>query len=331
MNHLAALTLALFLLTPPAVAQHALTLAPGHTLRLHAATPDRPTAVAYTLDLAAGDWLAVTAPAAIVDGSATEPPIVLTGPAGQQTRDFGRLVTRIDAAGPWRLALSAMHSIEIARYPAGHPLVDPGIAPAAIRLTPGTFPAPRFAVEPYDPTYLDAPPPSGTPARLTITLGDDVTIHLYRRAALAQSGLWAHDPTSLVARLLEGTRPLEPGLHLPTYPIGNGYVAYTARPERLHGACLTWLRYIARHTQEEAYPFDPLTYTALGLSPDGIWFAVATATATHAPLPAHSATGGEGRSPEYEAALTRRIAEDPAGLTPGLAALDAVTTSLCPG
>ncbi|MBN8511248.1 MAG: hypothetical protein J0L57_21885, partial [Burkholderiales bacterium] len=213
------------------------------------------------------------------------------GPDGQQRRDFGRLVTRIDTAGLWRLAFTGMHAVSIARYPAGHPVVDPGIAPEAIRLDPGSFPAPRFTVEPFDPHYRDVPPPSGTPARMTIMLGDGFTLHLYRRAALAQTELWPHDPSGLVARLLDGDRPLEAGLHLPYYPIGNDFMAYTARPERLRGACFTWLRYIAHFTQEEVFPFDTLTYTALGLSPDGQWVAVATAHAKHAAVegqPVHS-------------------------------------------
>lgn len=319
------------LATPPAAAQTALTLAPGHTLRLHPATRENPTAAAYTLDLAAGDWLAVTAPAASIDDRAEEPLILLTGPAGQQTSQRGKLVARIDAGGSWRLVLTGAHALTIARYPAGHPLVDPGIAPSAIRLAPGLFPAPSFETEPYDPEYLDHPPPNGGPARLVITLGDSLTIHLYRRAALAQTALWPHDPTRLVARLLAGDRPLEAGLHLPYYPMGSGWMAYTARPERLHGACFAWLRYLAHFTQEEVHPFGGLTYTALGLTPDGIWFAVASGWTKHAPVEGQPADYREGRSPAYEAALTRRLAEDPAALTPRLDQLDAVTASLCPG
>ena len=313
-----------------ALAQERLSLAPGHSLRLHPATPEAPTALRYSLDLAEGDWLAVTAPAAIVNGAGTEPPIRLLGPAGQQVREFGRLVQRIPAPGTWVLELRDAHAVAISRYPAGHPVVEPGVAPAQVRLEPGGQGPVSMAPEPMEPRYDDAPPPSGWPARLVIRVGTGMEIHLYRRAALRQMELWPHDPTRNLATLLDGAAPIEAGLYLPMFPVGNNFLAFAAGAARVRGACFTWLRYVGRFAQEEAWPFPDLTYAALGLSRDGQWFAVATADLLPAPVPGQPAELREGRSAEYEAALARAIAGSPGALAPGLAALDAVVASLAP-
>ena len=329
----AALAAALAVALPghaPAQPQEHLSIAPGHTLRLHPATPEQPASLRYRLDLAEGDWLAVTAPAAIVDGAGTEPPIRLLGPAGQEAREYGRLVQRIAAPGSWTLELRNAHAVAISRYPAGHPVVEVGLAPAAVRLEPGALGPVAMAPEPMEPRYDDVPPPSGWPARLTIQIGERMTIHLYRRAALRQMELWPHDPTRNLAAQLAGEWPIEAGLHLPVFPIENNFMAFAAQAERVRGPCFTWLRYVARFDQEQAYPFETLTYVALGLSRDGQWFAVAMADAVPAPMPGQPAQPREGRSPEYEAALAEAIAGNPAALSPPLAALDAVARSLAP-
>jgi hypothetical protein len=327
---LAALLAAALALPGPVLAQELLAIGPGQSLRLHPATPERPATARYSLELAAGDWLAVTAPAAIVQGAAAEPPIRLRGPDGQETTEFGRLVQRIGAAGPWMLEVQAFHTLSVSRYPAGHPVVEVGLDPAALRLAPGMLGKVAMAAEPMDPRYDDAPPPSGWPARLAIRIGQGMEIHLYRRAALRQMALWPHDPTRNLAALLAGDEPVETGLHLPVFPIGNNFMAFAAQAERVQGACFTWLRYIARFDQEQAYPFETLTYVALGLSRDGQWFAVAMADTVPAALPGQPAQPREGRSPEYEAALAQAIAGNPAALAPPLAALDAVARSLAP-
>ena len=318
------------LVASPVAAQEALSIAPGHTLRFHAAPrAESPVSRAYSLDLAAGDWLAVSAPAAIIAGAATEPPIRIDGPAATTASDHGRLVFRAPADGVYRLSLRDFHALSVSRYPAGHPLVDPGLAPADIRLNAAPLRAtPRFAVEPLDLRHDDAPPPSGWPARLTITIGDAMTIHLYRRDALRQMELWPADPTPVLAGLLRGQDPIEARPDLPLFPAGNVSVAFAAQAERRRGPCIDWLRHVARWTQEAAWPFESLTYVALGLSRDGRYFATATAEAVPVPLPGQPAAPREGVSPAYEAALRRRIATDPAALTPRLAVLDAVLESL---
>ena len=314
-----------------AEAQERLAIGPGQTLRLHAApAAERPVAARYTLELAAGDWLAVTAPAAIVNGSATEPPIRLVGPAGQEAKEAGRLVHRVAAAGTWTLELRDFHTLAVSRYPAGHPMVEVGVDPSAVRVEPAGLGKVAMAAEPMDPRYDDAPPPSGWPARLAIRIGQGVEIHLYRRVALRQMELWPHDPTRNLAGLLAGEWQVETGLHLPVFPIGNNFMAFAAQAERVRGACFTWLRYVAHFAQEEAYPFEQLTYTALGLSRDGQWFAVATADVVPAAVKGQPTEAHDGRSPEYEAALRRAIAENPFALSPRMAALDAVIASLAP-
>lgn len=321
---------ALLLLTVfPALAQERLAVGPGQTLRLHASPgPERPVSAVYALEFAAGDWIAVTAPAALISGSSTEPGITLTGPEGPPVADFGRLVHRVASAGAHRLAVRNFHALAVARYPAGHPVVEPGILPSAVRVAAGGLGAVSMAIEPMEPRYDDVPPPSGTPARLAVQVGDGMTIHLYRRDALRQMALWAENPAGRVAALLAGTGPIEAGLDLPAYPAGNHSVSYVTRPERVRGVCFNFLRYIARWTQEEVYPFDSLTYVALGLSRDGRWFAVVTGTTTPAAVPGQPAAARDGRSASYEAALTRRIAGDAKALSPGIAALDAVAASL---
>lgn len=318
------------LLAGPVAAQEALPLAPGHTLRFHAApVAERPVSRSYAIPLAAGDWLAVTAPAALIQGSATEPPIALQGPGGEAVRDFGRLVFQAPAAGTYRLALRDFHALAVSRYPAGHPLVDPGLKPGDIRLDATPLRAtPRFATEPLDLRYDDAPPPSGWPARLAITLGDAMTFHLYRREALRQMELWTADPTPVLAALLRGREPIEARPDLPLFPVGNFSVAFAAQAERRRGPCIDWLRYVARWTQEAAWPFESLTYVALGLSRDGRIFATATAELVPTPLRDQPGAPRDGHSPDYEATLRRQIATDPAALTPRMAALDAVLVSL---
>lgn len=311
-------------------AQERLVLGPGQSLRFHPATPQQPVSARYSLDLAAGEWLAVTAPASLVQGAATEPAIRLLGPAGQEAREFGRLVHRIPATGTWTLELRDVHTLSVSRYPAGHPVVEVGVDPAAVKLEPGGLGKIAMAPEPMEPRYDDAPPPSGWPARLAIRIGDGITIHLYRRIALRQMELWPHDPTRNLALLLAGDAPIETGLHLPVFPIGNDFMAFAARAERLRGACFTWLRYIAHFAQEEAYPFEMLSYTALGLSRDGQWFAVASAEVAPPKLPGQPTAPRDGRSPSYEALLDRAIRTDPASLTPRLAVLDTVMASLAP-
>ncbi|MCX7378916.1 MAG: hypothetical protein NTY94_19470 [Alphaproteobacteria bacterium] len=314
-----------------AQAQERLPIAPGHTLRLHPAPgPEQPVSARYAVELAAGDWLAVTAPAAIIKGAATEPPLRLTGPGGQEAREFGRLVHRADAAGTRVLEARDFHTLSVARYPAGHPVVEPGVAPEAVRLQPGPLGRVAMAAEPMEPRYDDAPPPSGWPARLAIRVGERMVIHLYRRAALRQMELWPHDPTRNIASLLAGTAPIEAGLYLPIFPVGNDFLAFAAQAERVQGACFTWLRYVGHWAQEEAYPFEQLTYAALGLSQDGQWFAVATAELVPAAVKGQPTEAQDGRSPDYEAALRRAIAENPFALSPRLGTLDAVIASLAP-
>lgn len=312
-------------------AQERLAIAPGHTLRLHPAPgPEQPISARYAVELSQGDWLAVTAPAAIIQGAGTEPPLRLTGPGGQEVREFGRLVHRADAAGTWVLEARDFHTLSVARYPAGHPVVEPGVAPEAVRLQPGTMGRVAMAAEPMEPRYDDAPPPSGWPARLAIRVGERMVIHLYRRAALRQMELWPHDPTRNIAALLAGTAPIEAGLYLPIFPVGNDFLAFAAQAERVPGACFTWLRYVGHWAQEEAYPFEQLTYAALGLSQDGQWFAVATAELVPTAMKGQPAEARDGRSPEYETALRRAIAENPFALSPRLGTLDAVIASLAP-
>ena len=318
------------LLAAPAMAQETLPIAPGHTLRLHAApVAERPVSRSYAVALAAGDWLAVTAPAALIQGASTEPAVTLDGPGGAAARDVGRLVFQAPAAGTYRLALRDFHALAVSRYPAGHPLVDPGLSPEDIRIdaTPLRA-APRFATEPLDLRYDDVPPPSGWPARLAITLGDAMTLHLYRREALRQMELWPADPTPVVTALLRGREPIEARPDLPLFPNGNFSVAFAAQAERRRGPCIDWLRYVAHWTQDSAWPFENLTYVALGLSRDGRYFATGTARVVPAALAGQPGAPRDGRSPAYEAALRRRIATDPAALTPRLAALDAVLESL---
>ena len=312
-----------------AAAQERLVVGPGHTLRLHAAPgPDKPVSASYALDLAPGDWIVVVAPAAQVGGASTEPAITLSGPNGAASAEHGRLVHRAASAGTYRLAVRQFHALSVTRYPAGHPVVEPGITPGEIKLAAGTLGAVSMAIEPMEPSYPDVPPPSGTPARVAVQIGDAITIHLYRRDALRQMALWADDPAPRVAVLLAGNGPIEAGLDLPAYPVGNFSVTYVTRPERVRGVCFSFLRYIARWTQEEVYPFDTLTYVALGLSRDGRWFAVVTAATTPAAVPGQPTGLRDGRSASYEAALTRRIAGEAKALSPGIAALDAVAASL---
>ena len=312
-------------------AQERLAIAPGHTLRLHPALgPDQPVSARYVVELAQGDWLAVTAPASIIQGAGTEPPLRLTGPGGQEAREFGRLVHRADAAGAWVLDVREFHTLSVARYPAGHPVAEPGVAPDAVQLQPGPIGRVAMQAEPMEPRYDDVPPPSGWPARLEIRVGERMVIHLYRRAALRQMELWPHDPTRNIAALLAGTAPIEAGLYLPMFPVGNDFLAFAAQAERVQGACFTWLRYVGHWAQEEAYPFEQLTYAALGLSRDGQWFAVATAELVPAALKGQPAEIREGRSPDYEAALRRAIAENPFAVSPRLGTLDAVIASLAP-
>ena len=104
--------------------------------------------------------------------------------------------------------------------------------------------------------------------------------------------------------------------------------AFAAQAERRRGPCIDWLRYVARWTQETAWPFETLTYVALGLSRDGQYFATATADVTPTPMRGQPTEARDGHSPAYEAALRGQIATDPAALTPRLAALDAVLESL---
>lgn len=328
-----AAALALLLASAPAgqpLAQERLAIAPGHSLRVHPATPEQPVSARYSLDLSAGDWLAVTAPASLVQGAGTEPPIRLLGPAGQEVREFGRLVHRIAATGTWTLELRDFHTLSVSRYPAGHPVAEVGLDPGAVRLEAAGLGRVAMAAEPMEPRYDDVPPPSGWPARLAIRIGEGMTIHLYRRVALRQMELWPHDPSRNLGLLLAGDGPVETGLHLPVFPIGNDFMAFAARAERVRGACFTWLRYVAHFAQEEAYPFQVLSYTALGLSRDGQWFAVAMADTAPARLPGQPVEPREGRSPSYEALLDRAIRENPAALSPQLHTLDAVLASLAP-
>jgi len=199
-----------------------------------------------------------------------------------------------------------------------------------VRLEPGRLGRVAMQAEPMEPRYDDVPPPSGWPARLAIRVGERMTIHLYRRAALRQMELWPHDPTRNLATLLDGQAPIEANVGLPMFPIGEYYMAHAARAERVRGACFAWLRYLARWTQEEVYPFDAMTYVALGLSRDGAWFAVATADVVPAPVPGQPRAAQEEPPPGYLQALDRAIAGNPAALSPTLAALDAVVASLSP-
>ncbi|WP_203074841.1 hypothetical protein [Falsiroseomonas ponticola] len=314
----------------PARGQEVLGLAPGHTLRLHAAArAEAPVSRAYAVSLAAGDWLAVTAPAAQVMGAATEPAIEVLGPGGAAAQDYGRVVVRAAVAGTWRVVVRDFHALSLSRYPAGHPVVDPGIAPAAVRVDGrGLGAVPAIAVEPLVPRYDDAPPPSGWPARLAVKLGEDFAIHLYRRDAMRQMELWPPDPVPVVAALLRGTAPVEARTDLPLFPIGNFAVAFAAQAERRLGPCMDWVRYLAFHTQESVWPFERLAYVALGLSRDGRVFATALGETRPIPAPGEPAEAREGTNPAYEAALRRRIATDPAALDPPLATLDAVLASL---
>lgn len=326
-----ALTLAAALLALPAAGQERLHLAPGHTLRFHAAPgPEQPVSRRYLLELDQGEWLAVTSPAAIAHGAGTEPALRLTGPQGQASQDHGRLVHQADSGGTWMLDVTEFHALAISRYPPGHPVVDPAVAPAEVRLEAAELGLVTIQPEPMNPRYDDVPPPSGWPARLAISLGERMTIHLYRRAALRQMELWPHDPTRNLAALLAADGPIEPGLYLPMFPLGEGFLTFTARPERVRGTCFSFLRYLGHWTQEETYPFATITYAALGLSRDGEWFAVATAELVPAPVPGQPAGLREGRSAEYEAALAQAMSVDLPAVSPPLAQLDAAIGSLAP-
>jgi hypothetical protein len=324
------LPLLLALLALPAAAQERLALGPGHTLRLHpSALVERPVDAAYAIDLAAGDWLLVTAPAAQVNGASTEPRLALAAPDGTVAEDAGRLVHRAAAAGTYRLSMRQGHAIALSRYPQGHPVIDPGLRVEDVRYEArGLGGAPRGAIQPPEPRYDDVPPPSGTPARVNIELGDTITLRLYRREALRQMDLWQPDPTQHVLAFLEGTGAIEPGPYLPVFPAGEGMLAYTARAERLRGACFRTLRYLAFWTQEDAWPFDRLHYFALGISQDGRYLLTLRAETQLARAPGEPAQAREGRNPHYEAALTRRLQGDPAALTPRLSALDALVNSV---
>lgn len=325
-----ALIAILLLVALPARGQEALSLAPGHTLRFHPApSAEQPVSRHYTVSLAAGDWLAITAPAAQVNGAATEPAIEVTGPGGASARDYGRVVLRAAAAGPYAISVRDFHALSLSRYPAGHPVVDPGLAAADVRVEGRALGATvTVASEPMDPRYDDVPPPSGWPARLAVRVGDGFTIHLYRRDALRQMELWPADPVPVVAALLRGTAPIEARTDLPLFPAGNFSVAFAAQAERRRGPCMDWLRYLARHTQEDAWPFRGLAYVALGLSRDGRFFATASGETAPVPAKGEPAEEREGRNADYEAALRARIATDPAALEPRLSALDAVLESL---
>ncbi len=327
---------ALLLLAGPlvgrsAAAQEALSIAPGHTLRFHASPlAEKPVTRDYSLSLTAGDWLVVNAPAAIIAGASTEPPIRLTGPAGAPVDESGRLVRRIETTGSYRLALKDFHVVAITRYPARHPVVETGLTAAQIRLSPGALGAVTTREEPMEPRYDDVPPPSGMPARFAIDIGGAMTVRIYRREALRQMDLWAEDPAAQVAGWIAGDGPIAVSRDLPLFPVENASVAYTARSERLRGVCFTFLRYLARWTQEAAWPFDNLAYVAIGSSRDGRWFATAIAVPSLTPLPGQPATQQDGTNPRYEAALTRQLATDPRALEPSLAALDAVAASIAP-
>lgn len=322
--------LAMLLLTAlPARGQEALSLSPGHTLRLHASPrAEAPVSRTYRLALAAGDWLAVTAPAAQLAGAATEPAIEVSGPGGT-LRDHGRLVLRIGQAGSYQVAVRDFHALALSRYPAGHPMVDPGLSPGDVRVDGRPLRAtPSMAVEPMDLRHDDAPPPSGWPARLAVTVGDAFTLHLYRRDAMRQMELWPADPVPVVAALLRGAAPIEARTDLPLFPVGNFSVAFAAQAERRRGPCMDWLRYVAFHTQESVWPFDRLAYVALGLSRDGRYLATAMAETRPAPARGDPTEARDGTNPAYEEALRARIAADPAALNPRLSALDAVLESL---
>ncbi len=321
----------LLLLTAlPARGQEVLSLAPGHTLRLHAsARAEAYLSRAYAVTLAAGDWLAVTAPAAQVMGAATEPAIEVSGPGGAAARDYGRVVMRTAQAGSYRVVVRDFHTLSLSRYPAGHPVVDPGLSPAEVRMDGRPLRAvPAATTEPLDLRYDDAPPPSGWPARVAVTVGEGFTLHLYQRDAMRQMDLWSADPTPAVAALLRGTGPIEARTDLPLFPAGNFSVAFAAQAERRRGPCLDWVRYLAFHTQERVWPFDRLAYVALGLSRDGRFFATVTAETQPTPAKGEPTEPREGTSPAYEAALRQRIATDPAALNPRLSALDAVLQSI---
>jgi hypothetical protein len=221
------------------------------------------------------------------------------------------------------------HALSLSRYPAGHPVVDPGIAPGDVRVDGRPLRAvPAVTAEPMDPRYDDVPPPSGWPARLVVTVGEGMTFHLYRRDGLRQMALWPADPAPVLAALLRGQAPIEARTDLPLFPLGNFSVTFAAQAERRRGPCLDWLRYLARHAQEDAWPFDRLAYVALGLSRDGRFLVTASAEVELMPAPGEPREVREGRSETYEAALRRRIASDPAALAPRLAAMDAVLESL---
>lgn len=320
----------LLVIALPARGEEALGLAPGHTLRFHAAPrAEAPVSGSYRLTLAAGDWLAVTAPAAQVNGAATEPPIEVSGPGGTTARDFGRLVMRAAQAGPYLVAVRDFHALSLSRYPVGHPVVDPGLAPGDVRVDGRPLRAtPVVTTEPMDLRYDDAPPPSGWPARVAVTVGDGFTLRLYRRDAMRQMELWPADPVPVVAALLRGTAPIEARTDLPLFPAGNFSVAFAAQAERRRGPCIDWLRHVAFHTQESVWPFDRLAYVALGLSRDGRYLATEMGETRPVPAKGDPTEAREGTNPAYEAALRARIATDPAALEPRLSALDAVLESL---
>jgi hypothetical protein len=320
----------LLLVALPVRAQEALGLAPGHTLRFHAApSAEAPVTRSYAVTLAAGDWLAITAPAAQVKGAATEPAIEVSGPGGFAARDHGRVVMRAAQAGDYRLGVRDFHALSLSRYPAGHPMVDPGLSPSDVRVDGRPLRATHaVTMQPMDPRYDDVPPPSGWPARLAVAVGEGFTLHLYRRDAMRQMELWPVDPVPVVAALLRGTAPIEARTDLPLFPQGNASVAFAAQAERRRGPCMDWLRYVALHTQESAWPFERLAYVALGLSRDGRYFATALADTRPSPGRGDPAEAQDGTNPAYEAALRARIAADPAALNPRLSALDAVLPSL---
>lgn len=349
----------LCLLAFPAMAQERLQLGYEKPLQL-VVSPDaeHPVDREFSFELKAGDWLVAVAPSALVDFKApgddkalkasTEPNIVLTGSDGKRRENSGTLVEQVDVPGVWTLAIRGLYGVAIGRYPAGHHLLEPGISAQDVGIAAHRLGQPRIGLESFEPVYLDEPPPSGTPAALTVEIGKTMSIALYRRDAIGQVDLWADskgvsriwhyvdqtvgfsagDPVEKVRRLLAGSGAMDEKSAMPVYPQGEWEQDFVAQRARVQGKCFDFIRYIAHRTQEDVTPYRPLAYVALGLSRDGQWLATATAQVEHVRLAEEPAESVIGKSPSYVAALTKRLEKDPDALSPPMRQLDAVIASL---